>query len=140
MTNGGQADANGAHHVDEVEKNIWRQHFSEMLKQIDDREARDALKYIAAAKDPDDAKRRVLAVRAGSWQAQALVHSAALGGAVAGHAAAKRWDWKVGPVPVISVVGLVGAAVSFLLPSTVGRSALRFGGLGFSIGAFLGAE
>ena len=47
---------------------------------------------------------------------------------------------KVGPVPLISLVGFAGAAASLFIKSFFGRFALGLGGLTFGVGAVMGAR
>ena len=141
MTNGAsEASPNGAHRVDEVEERTFRNFWAEVRQKMKVEDAADAAKYVLEATDADDAARRWRKVRTGGWKTEFALAGVVSAGVAVGHAAGKRVPYKIGPVPLISLVGFAGAAASLFIKSFFGRFALGLGGLTFGVGAVMGAR
>ena len=134
------SNANGGRHLDDVEERTYRNFWSEMRKKLDDQDVADSMKYVSEATDADDAARRWRRVRTGGWKAEFALAGVVSAGVAVGHAAGKRVPYKIGPVPLISLVGFAGAAASLFIKSFFGRFALGLGGLTFGVGAVMGAR
>ena len=134
------SNANGGRHLDEVEERTYRNFWSEMRKKLDDQDVADSMKYVSEATDADDAARRWRKVRTGGWKTEFALAGVVSAGVAVGHAAGKRVPYKIGPVPLISLVGFAGAAASLFIKSFFGRFALGLGGLTFGVGAVMGAR
>ena len=134
------SNANGVRRLDDVEERTYRNFWSEMRKKLDDQDVADSMKYVSEATDADDAARRWRRVRTGGWKAEFALAGVVSAGVAVGHAAGKRVPYKIGPVPLISLVGFAGAAASLFIKSFFGRFALGLGGLTFGVGAVMGAR
>ena len=134
------SNANGGRRLDDVEERTYRNFWSEMRKKLDDQDVADSMKYVSEATGADDAARRWRRVRTGGWKAEFALAGVVSAGVAVGHAAGKRVPYKIGPVPLISLVGFAGAAASLFIKSFFGRFALGLGGLTFGVGAVMGAR
>ena len=137
MTNGA---TKAEDHLNGVEDHTFKNFWSEMRKKLKDQDAADAIKYVSEAKDAEETARRWRKVRTGGWKTEFALAGVVTAGVALGHAAGKRVPWKVGPVPLIAVVGFAGAAASLFIQSFFGRFALGLGGLTFGVGALMGAR
>lgn len=122
-------------------KNVIK-YLGEALKRYEEGENAEAAKWLAEAKDEKDLVRRTTTLMRGTWHDNVAMAVSSIAGLVAGFFGGRVFDAKiVGPVPVVSLLGLLGFGGGILMRGTLTmRNVIGLGGALFTAGAILGAK
>jgi hypothetical protein len=117
-------------------------HLKEAVKRYRDTEFAEAARWLSAAKDETDLMKRTRSLMRGTWQDNVAMTVSSLTGLALGVLGGRLVPAKiVGPVPALSILGVLGFVGGLLMPGTMTmRNVVGLGGALFTAGSILGAS
>lgn len=117
-------------------------HLKEAVKRYRDTEFAEAAKWLSTAKDEKDLLKRTKSLMRGTWQDNVAMTVSSLTGLALGLLGGRLVPAKiVGPVPALSILGVLGFAGGLLMPGTMTmRNVVGLGGALFTAGSVIGAN
>ncbi|MCA9634917.1 MAG: hypothetical protein KC420_02675 [Myxococcales bacterium] len=125
---------------DDATENVMR-YFGRAVDRFREGRRKEVVQWLLQSESTEDMLRRVDELRRGTWRDDLALGASALAGLGLGHFAGSKLPAKLlGPLPFISLFGLVGVLPALWSNETqTVRSVFGLGGLLFGAGAVLGA-